>query len=104
MEKICRIVSISDIEEREVATRDGGKKKICSCKVQLYDGVDEFVAEANDDMATKLRDYPIPVGTLVSVGVRLRVVEFDAKDNKGNPTGEKRRTTFINLRDMRVMQ
>lgn len=97
MEKVCKVIAVGTAQTREVPMKDGTKKVFKTINVRLADAVDEFIAEAEGNLADMLEHNPLPVGTNVSVGVSLRVGEWKDKD------GNARTSTFISLRALRVL-
>lgn len=56
MESYLRIVGLGQLVERDWTPEGGQKRKIASIEVTLTNGVDTFVAEANDDLARDLNE------------------------------------------------
>ena len=54
MESYLRIVGLGQLVEREWTPENGNTKTIASISVTLTNGVDTFIAEANDDLAREL--------------------------------------------------
>lgn len=51
METFMKIISCGELVERKWTASDGTEKTITSVEVQLTNGIDTLVAEANDDLA-----------------------------------------------------
>ena len=54
MESYLRIKGVGQLIEREWTPENGNTKTIASINVTLTNGVDTFVAEANDDLAREI--------------------------------------------------
>lgn len=97
MEKIMKVIAVGNVNETEISLRNGETKTIKTIPMRLADATDELIAEASDTLCEILEHNPLPIGTNVSVQLKARVSEW--KDKEGN----QRFSTFINIKELRVM-
>ena len=94
MNKVCKIISIGEPRKVTYTKSDGSEGEFEKLDIRLADGTDEFIAETSEFVTKKLKENPLPVGTLVGVDVVLGV-------RKGKEEG--RFFNSITLRNYRVM-
>ena len=71
------------------------KKVIASKELEFSDGIDSFLAEAQDEMARSLEKNPLADGTVVNLQVALSV-----RTRRDRETGEERRWTNIRIQKL----
>ena len=88
MENYFRVVEIGELTERQWKPENGQERTIAGVEVTLTDGLDSFVAEANDDMARNLvkqkEDNTFNFDGLYRVRVRMKVTASKDKGLKFN--------------------
>ena len=93
--KAIRLVSQKPMRETEWTTPNGEKKVIASKELEFSDGIDSFLAEAQDEMARSLEKNPLADGT----GVNLQVA-WSVRTRRDRETGEERRWTNIRIQKL----
>jgi len=81
MEKIVRIAAQSPMRLTDWTKQSGETVTIHSVELWLTDGIDQFIAEANDSLADQLHAQPFAEGTVVSVQCRMTVSRWTGADN-----------------------
>lgn len=98
MENYFRVVEIGVLTERQWKPENGQERTIAGVEVTLTDGLDTFVAEANDDMARNLvkqkEDNSFNFDGLYRVRVRMKVT---ANKDKGLKFNNLRITDMVQL-------
>lgn len=91
MEKIVRIAGQSPMRLTEWTKQNGETVTIHSVELALTDGIDQFIAEANDSLADQLHAQPYADGTVVTVQCRMTVSKWTGAD------GTERQATRVKL-------
>jgi len=92
MEKIVKVKNQGTLQERDWTNeRTGEKKVIKSLTLEVTDGIDTFLVEANDAQAEALAKSPLKTDALY--GLRCRMVV----NEKTTENGQKRRFTNIKV-------
>ena len=81
--KAIRLVSQKPMRETEWTTPNGEKKVIASKELEFSDGIDSFLAEAQDEMARSLEKNPLADGTVVPAGKGIGCLPELLKDFSG---------------------
>lgn len=81
MEKIMKVVSQGQYVEREWENQNHEKKLLCTVELQLTDGNDSLIAEANGDTAKLLAQKPLQQGCWYPFIFSLVVSSWQRQDN-----------------------
>lgn len=82
MEGQFKVIGQGVYTETPWTNRNGETKVIRSVEVELTDGIDGFVGEANDALATDLNQSPLVLGSWVRAQCTLMAVEGKAQDGR----------------------
>ena len=93
--KAIKLVSQGALTEKEWTNAQGEKVMLASKQMQFNDGIDSFLAEAQDEMARSLEKNPLADGTVVNLQVALSV-----RTRRDRETGEERRWTNIRIQKL----
>ena len=93
--KAIRLVSQKPMRETEWTTPNGEKKVIASKELEFSDGIDSFLAEAQDEMARSLEKNPLADGTVVNLQLSLI-----ARSKTDHQTGEVKQWTNIRIQKL----
>lgn len=91
MEKVVRVKAQSPLKVNNWTSPSGETKIIKIVELQLTDGVDTFVAEANDDLAEQLNNEPLKAEYFYGLQARMIVIEWKKQD------GSQARATRIRI-------
>lgn len=81
MEKIMKVISQGQYQEREWENRNHEVKMISTVEVQLTDGNDALIAEANGDTAKMLSQHPLLQGHWYPFVFTLAIGSWQRQDN-----------------------
>lgn len=81
MEKLVRVINQGELVTRNWQNSQGETKVIKSVELTLSDGIDTFVAEANDSLAESINTQPLDQDGLYAARCRILVREWENKDH-----------------------